>query len=116
MRVKNDLEERLFRFAVNVMKYLKTLPPNIENNVIRYQLSKSASSSGANYEASQAGASRADFHNKVEIALKEMRESNYWLRMCDALEPGDKEMRKALVQESGELKNILGTIASKTSK
>ncbi|MBK9015393.1 MAG: four helix bundle protein [Saprospiraceae bacterium] len=116
MREKNDLEERLFCFSVNVMKYLKTLTAVIENNVIRYQLAKASSSSGANYEESQAGASRADFHHKVEIALREMRESNYWLRMCDALELGDIEMRKALVKESGELKSILGTIASKTSK
>jgi len=113
---KRDLAERLFLFAVNVMRYLKTLTPAIENNVIRFQLSKSASSSGANCEESQAGASRADLHNKVEIALKEMRESNYWLRMCDALELGDKGMCKSLVKESGELKNILGAIASKTSK
>ena len=76
----------------------KTVPNSIENNVIKYQLGKSAPSSGANYEKSQAGSSRADFKNKVKIALKEMRESNYWLRMCDALELGDTNTRKYLIQ------------------
>ncbi len=113
MRKAHDLAERLFQFAVAVIKYLKTIPNSIENNVIRFQLGKSAPSSGANYEESQAGSSRADFLNKVKIALKEMRESNYWLRMCSELELGDKKTREYLIQESKELKNILGSIASK---
>lgn len=106
MKRENDLAERLFRFSVGVMKYLKTIPNSVENNIIKYQLGKSSSSGGANYEESQAGSSRADFINKVKIALKEMRESNYWLRMCDALTLGDKDSRKSLIQESRELKNI----------
>ena len=45
-----------------------------------------------------------------------MRESNYWLRMFKALEIGDMETGEYLVNESGELKKILGSISSKTSK
>jgi four helix bundle protein len=78
---KNDLCERLFEFAVRVIEFLKTLPYTPENKTIRTQLSKSACSSGANYEESQAGSSKADFSNKVRISLREMRESNYWLRI-----------------------------------
>jgi len=44
-----DLQERLFKFAVKVLKYLKKLPNSPEFKVIRYQLAKSATSSGANY-------------------------------------------------------------------
>lgn len=83
--------------------------------MFRYQLGKSATSSGANYEESQAGISRADFMNKVRIALKEMRESNYWLRLLVAINEDhrlDTEIDK-LVIESGELKNILGSIVNK---
>jgi len=72
-----DLHERLFNFAINVIKYLRTLPEDPEFKVIRYQLIKSSSSVGANYEEAQAGSSRADFFNKVSIALKENPESNY---------------------------------------
>jgi len=73
---ENDLKERLFRFAVDVLKMLGTLKGGKETDVLKYQLSKSATSSGANYEESQAAVSKADFINKVGISLKEMRESN----------------------------------------
>jgi four helix bundle protein len=62
---KNDLEERLFSFAVRVIKFIRTLPYTTEYKVIKYQLVKSSSSSGVNYEEAQAGSSKADFTNKV---------------------------------------------------
>jgi len=113
---KNDLEERLFNFAVNVLKYLRTIKTTEETKVIKYQLTKSCTSSGANYEEAQGCSTRADFNGKVSIALKEMRESNYWLRVLNSLELGNKSLSDELVQESTELKKILGSISSKVSK
>lgn len=112
---KNDLCERLFEFAVRVIIFLKTLPYSPENKTIRNQLSKSASSSGANYEESQAGSSKPDFTNKVRISLREMRESNYWLRIIKRTVPeADPKELDYLIKESTELKNILGSIVRKT--
>jgi four helix bundle protein len=109
----NDLENRLFDFAVRTIKYLRTLPDTPEIKVIKYQLTKSSTSSGANYEEAQAGSSKADFNNKTRISLREMRESNYWLRILKELvEPGSELLW--LIQESKELKNILGSIVQKT--
>ncbi len=98
-----------------MLNLLKKLDKTEISRLFRYQLGKSATSSGANYEESQAGISRADFMNKVRIALKEMRESNYWLRLLIAINDDNrlnKEIDK-LVNESGELKNILGSIVNK---
>jgi len=111
---KNDLEERLFNFAVRTIKFLRTLPVSSEYNVIKYQLTKSASSSGANYEESQAGSSKADFTNKVRIALREMRESNYWLRIINGLVDIENSELNYLIKESKELKLILGTIVQRS--
>ena len=86
---ENNLAERLFNFAVRILKYLPTLPNTPEFKIIRYQLAKSSTSSGANYEEAQAGSSRADFSNKTRIALKEMRESDYWLRIINATLPSN---------------------------
>jgi four helix bundle protein len=72
------LNKRLFEFAVNVLKLLGNLKGGKEFEVIKYQLAKSATSLGANYEESQAASSRADFGNKICILLKELRETNYW--------------------------------------
>ena len=114
--IMKDLSERLFEFAVRVIKYLRNLPNAPEYKIIRYQLTKSSSSSGANYEEAQAGSSRADFANKVRIALREMRESNYFLRILNVTLPDtykDTEF-SFLLQESKELMNILGSIMTKT--
>jgi four helix bundle protein len=113
----NDLQDRLFHFAENIIHLLKSLPDNPENKVIRYQLVRCATSAGANYEESQAGSSKADFINKVRIALREMRESNYWLRLLKATEKNiiPKNMDH-LITESEELMRILGAIAQKARK
>ena len=111
---ENNLTERLFKFAVDVIKYLRTLPNTPEYKIIRYQLTKSSTSSGANYEEAQAGSSRADFSNKVRISLREMRESNYWLRIIKNINEKSDDLLNDLITESTELKNILGTIVNKT--
>jgi four helix bundle protein len=112
---KNDLCERLFEFAVRVIEFLKTLPYTPENKTIRTQLSKSGCSSGANYEEAQSGSSKADFANKVRISLREMRESNYWLRIIKrtVIEVNISEL-DFLIKESEELKKILGSIVQKS--
>jgi len=114
----NELNERLFSFAVKTLKFISYLPNTPEFKIIRYQLAKSGTSSGANYEEAQAGSSRADFNNKVRISLREMRESNYWYRIIKSSFEDYKNNEELvwLINESKELKNILGTIVSKTKK
>jgi four helix bundle protein len=112
-----DLAERLFQFAVKVIKFLRNLPHEPEYNNIRFQLSKSSSSSGANYEEAQSAYSKQDFLFKIDISLREMRESNYWLRLIQATADFKGELSEKLsdlIKESSELKNILGKIASST--
>lgn len=113
---RDDLNERLFNFAVRCLKFIKTLPNTAEYKVIKYQLAKSSTSTGANYEESQAGSSKADFNNKVRISLREMRESNYWLRIINQItEISELKIEiDLLIKESNELKSILGSIVQKT--
>lgn len=106
---ENDLLKRTFDFGVACLKYLRKLEHNPENNLIRFQLS--CTSVGANYEESQAGSSKADFTNKVKISL---RESNYWLRILKELSENKDEQLEILIQESKEIKNILGAIVTKS--
>lgn len=112
-----DLAERLFLFAVRVIKFLKYIPQEPEFKNIRFQLSKASSSSGANYEEAQAAFSKQEFLFKIDISLKEMRESNYWLRLSNATVSFEEEQLtelNKLLEESVELKNILGKIAAST--
>jgi len=113
--MENDLQKRLFRFSVNVIKEVRNLPNSKEYQVISYQLLKSATAVGANYEESQGAVSKADFSNKVGIALKEIRETNYWIRILIELSEKENPWQEKEI-ESKELMNILGTIKMKTSR
>ena len=77
---------------------------------------RSGTSIGANVEEAQAGQSRADFLSKYSIALKEARETHYWLRLiaeCEILAP----IRLAeITQECDELVAILTAIIKSTRK
>ena len=109
------LGKRLFDFAVRIIKFCRTLPRGKEYEIIKYQLVKSATSSGSNYEEAQGAISKPDFYNKIIISLKEMRESNYWLRIIKKIKDSESELN-ILINESLELKKILGSISSKSIK
>lgn len=113
--VKNDLGDRLLNFAVSVIKLLRKFPSSEEYKIIKYQLIKSSTSAGANYEEAQGASSKADFSHKVHISLKEMRESNYWLRIISGIDINKKYEKNIneILKESTELKNILGAICTK---
>ncbi len=115
MGAKIDLPDRLLAFSVEVIKFLRKLPNVEEYRIIKYQLIKSSSSSGANYEEAQGASSRKDFKNKIFISLKEMRESNYWMKIIERVNKDRKliDEIKNIKTESEELKKILGAIASK---
>ena len=65
------------------MDIIDLLPKSTGAKNIAYQLAKSGTSVGANYEESQASQSKEDFYYKIGICLREARESNYWLRLLD---------------------------------
>ncbi|MGA7838583.1 MAG: four helix bundle protein [Ignavibacteriaceae bacterium] len=111
-----DLRERLFKFSVSTIKFLKKVRSSPELSVLKYQLTKSSTSCGANYEEAQAAASKADFKYKISISLKEIRESNYWLRILKELDITNNDDMDKLIDESGQLMKILGSISSKLSK
>ncbi|OFX60130.1 MAG: hypothetical protein A2046_10710 [Bacteroidetes bacterium GWA2_30_7] len=110
---KGDLCERLEIFAVDVILCLRTVKNSIETMDMKRQLVKSSTSSGANYEESQGSPTRPDAKTKIGIALKEMRESNYFLRIFKRLKLGELIKCEYLVKESTELRLILASIINK---
>ncbi len=104
--MNNDLISRLFSFGARCLKFIRKLPAPSEYKVIKNQLAKSATPAGANYEESQTGSSMPGFANKIKISLREMRESNYWLRMIRTIEDNglSSEGLEWLIDESKQLK------------
>jgi four helix bundle protein len=83
---KKNIKERSFNFAVRVIKFIQKLPKNQASHRIGGQLLDAATSIGANVEEATGGFSKRDFTHRMGIALKEARESNYWLRLIKASE------------------------------
>jgi four helix bundle protein len=63
------------------VKLVSACPPTVIDRRIGDQLQRSGTAAGANYEEARLAESELDFVHKLQIALKEMRESNYRLRL-----------------------------------
>ena len=80
------------------------------------QLERSGPGAGANYEEAREAESPADFVHKVRIALKELRETRYWLQLCQTANlVGRHHELGSLIQECDELIAIL-TASARTAK
>jgi four helix bundle protein len=111
-----NIQERSFEFGVRVVRLVDRLPRTTAGIKIGQQLIDAGTSVGANMQEADAAESKKDFVHKTGIALKEAKESHYWLRLVDAtLLPKDGEVQ-ALLQEARELSLILGAIKSKANK
>ncbi len=108
---KRDIRERAFEFAVRIIKLCQHLDekPGVSRNLSR-QLLNAGTSVSANVEEAQAAQSKADFISKNSIALKEARETHYWLRLLIAAKIMPERSLAELRDEAEELKRILGSI------
>ncbi len=91
--------ERLLAFATKVVVGTSKMGRTAASRYFAGQLMRSAASAGANYQEACAAESRADFVHKMQVVLKELRESLYWLSL-DArsgvpLADGDSLSREA---------------------
>lgn len=114
----NDITERTFTFALRIIKLCQFLNQKYEldKNVLSKQLLRSGTSIGANVEEAQAGQSKADFISKMSIALKEARETNYWLRLIKAGDMVNSGKITEITRESEELMNIIAAIIVSAKK
>jgi four helix bundle protein len=76
---RKGYEERLRRFAIDVIRTVERLPRTSANDVITRQLIRAATSVGANCREAGRAESRNDFVHKLGIAEKEIAEAGYWL-------------------------------------
>ena len=79
------LEDRLVDFGVSICRVIRRLPADLVGIQISRQLVRSATSPAANYAEARAAESRRDFVHKMQICLKELRETSVWLRFAEQL-------------------------------
>lgn len=109
MDQRQDLCERLLTFSARVIRLLDDLPTTKAGREVEGQLVRAAMSVGANYEEARGADSRADFCNKLQISLKEMRETRYWLCLAERSDLiTDKGKMGPIIDEATQLRAILG--------
>mgnify|MGYP002642495024 CR=1 FL=1 len=103
-----DLQDRLIDYAIRVIKLSEALPETKAGRHVSSQILRSGTSPAANYGESQSAESKADFIHKLKIALKELRETEIWVKIilrANMIEPASK--LTPLVEETDELTAIL---------
>ncbi len=105
----------LLLISVRIVKLCQFLDdkPGVARTLAQ-QLLRLGTSIGANVEEAQAAQSKADFISKLMIALKESRETRYWLRLLVASEIVPQERISQLQTEAEELTKILSAIIIST--
>ena len=106
-RSPERLQERLVAFAVAVWKIAESLPVIPAMTRLGDQAMRAASSVAANYAEARAAESRRDFIHKMQICLKELRETAVWLEILGRL--NDPRRVRPLVNENDELTRIFVT-------
>src|SRR5688500_7102126 len=106
-----DIRDRSFRLGCAVARLALSLSTRPGVRCLVDQLLKAGTAVGANLEEAKAGSSKRDFIRYVEIALREARETSYWLRICAALELAPRGELGALRDESDHVARSLGAIA-----
>ena len=105
---ENLIQDKSFNFAIRIIHLYKQLIDKKEF-VLSKQLLRSATSVGANIEEAIGGFSKRDFTAKMGIALKEARETKYWLRLIHISKIVEIDVTD-YIKESEEIVNILTSI------
>ncbi len=104
MSVSSPLLEKSKAFALVIIKVCNEVKQTKRESILTNQLVRSGTSIGANIREAFYAHGRADFIAKLQIALKECAESEYWLELL--LESGYYE-DKAILEQCVELKKLL---------
>ena len=112
----NVVQEKSYQLALSIIKLVNSLAKSQVNHIIGNQLLRSGTSVGANVEEALAGYSKEDFSFKMSIALKEARETHYWLRLIrDANLRANSEL-DPIMGLTEEVMKILGAIVRSSRK
>ena len=98
-----DLEDRLINFAVRVLNVTESLPYTKAGSHIAGQLVRSGTSPAPNYGEAQSAESRRDFVHKMKICLKELRETQIWLRIIERKPMCEANRLAGIIKECDEL-------------
>jgi len=102
-----EIADRFLDFAVGIIKLADRISKTAVGRHISGQVTKSATSAGANYQEACGAESKKDFIHKLQIVLKELRESAYWMKLIIRAGLVTHEEGSPLMNEVNELTKII---------
>jgi len=112
---KGILKNKSYKFAIRIVKLYQFLTKEKKEFVLSKQILRSGTSIGALIREAEFAQSKADFVNKMNIALKEANETMYWLEILNESSYIDNKLFQSLRDDCEELvKMLVSTV--KTSK
>jgi four helix bundle protein len=110
LQKKRDIVERTFNFSIEIIKLISLLPKNSLGFALTNQIVRSGTSIGANVEEAQGAISKKEFIQRMQIALKEARETRYWIRIIIETKLAKEAAVNNILDENNQLLGILSTI------
>ena len=115
MNKNNTAKQKSKYFAVRIVRLYQFLCNEKKEFVLSKQLLRAGTSVGANIAEAEQTQSKADFISKMNIALKEAVETNYWLRLLQASDYLSDAEFSSIHSDCRELEKMLTAIV-KTAK
>ncbi|RWZ86532.1 MAG: four helix bundle protein [Hydrotalea sp. AMD] len=112
---ENIVMNKSYVFALRIIKLYKHLLAEQKEYVLSKQILRSGTAIGALVKEAEHAQSKADFINKMNIALKEANETEYWLMLLKDSDYLDERSFQSIHSDSSELIKLLASIV-KTSK
>ena len=112
----NVVEEKSIQLAIRTIRLYQYLRSKKKEFVLSKQLLRSGTSVGANVAEAQQAQSRADFLSKINIALKEAAETEYWLRLLRATDYLEEKEFRSIYSDCEQVKKLLVAIVKTTKE
>lgn len=101
---ENKLADASMSFAVHILQTTDGIKGHYS---LMNQLERSATSIGANIREAKYAHSKADFVSKLQIALKECYETEYWLELMQKSEILTENTVQGLLHDCGAIRRML---------
>ncbi|MCL2862449.1 MAG: four helix bundle protein [Firmicutes bacterium] len=112
----NIILEKSKKFAIRAVKLYQYLTNEKKEFILSKQLLKSGTSVGANVREAHNSMSKAEFKMKMNIALKEASETEYWLELLFETNYIEKEHFESIYKDCSELNKLLISIIKTLNK
>ena len=114
--MKNIISEKSYSFAIRIVRLYKFQIEKKKEYVLSKQILRSGTAIGALVRESEHAQSKADFLNKMNVALKEANETEYWLMLLRDTDYITAKQFESIHPDCSEVLKLLASIVKSTKE